>query len=143
MGGSLFLQENQAVWSCETLTEGEDTPVYSDSMAYETGSEDMQKVCDSLSHFLTTYCLQELTFGSKHLYCVDSEVGTPQELVQKELYPLWEKGIYVGKEPIHSFYVCSERLLVMSTWGDHWIAYNDEACTELINDSEHEVRRIH
>ena len=142
-GRFTFLHENQYVWTCDTLIDSDDPPVYSNSMADESGPEEMQEVCGSLSHFLTTYCLQELAFGSKHLFCVDSEPSGPEEVVKGDLEPLWEKGVYVRKEPSHSFYVCNERLIVMSAWGDYWIAYNDSECTELINDSEHEIRRIH
>jgi hypothetical protein len=142
-GRVTFLQENQGVWTCETLIDGEDPPVYSDSMAYESGSKEMQEVCGSLSHFLTTYCLQELVFGSKHLFCVDSKVEKPEELVRQDLRPVWEKGVYVNREPSHSFYICNERVMVMNTWGDYWIAYEDEACAELVDVSEHKIRRIH
>lgn len=141
-GRFTFLQENQYVWTCETLIDAEDPPVYSDAMAYETGTEEMQEVCGSLSHFLTTYCLQELVFGSRHLFCVDSKPTAPEELVKTNLQSLWEQGVYVRKEPSHSFYICDERVIVMNTWGDYWIASN-EACAELVDVSKHKIRRIH
>ena len=136
-----FLHENQ-VWSCETLFDKEDPPVYSDSLAFEGGDDNMREVCSSLSHFLTTFCLQELAFGSRNLFCIDSEIRAPEDLVTGDLESVWVKGVYVFKEPTHSFYLCDSRLIVMDTGGGYWIAYNEAASSELVNKSL-KIRRIH
>lgn len=139
-----FIHENQGVWCCETLANEVDPPVYSDSTAYEHGDPErtMREVCSSLSHFLTTYCLQEIVFGSRHLLCVDSPVGAPVELVRGQLANVWINGWYVYERPTHSFYLCDGSLFLMETGGDYWLAYNDDDARSLI-DSRPETRYIH
>jgi len=136
-----FIHENQGVWHCDTLANESDPPVYSDSRAYEYGDNEFREVCPTLSHFLTTYCLQELVFGSQHLFCVDSEVEAPGDLVVGSLCDVWVKGLYVYGEPTHSFYLCNDKLFVMET-GGYWLATNDETQLTLISE-RHEIRRIH
>lgn len=135
-----FIHENQGVWHCETLTNESDPPVYSDSRAYEYGDNEFREVCPTLSHFLTTYCLQELVFGSQYLLCVDSEVEAPGDLVVDSLCEVWVKGLYVYGEPTHSFYLCHGKLFVMET-GSYWLATNDESQLTLISE-RHMTRRI-
>src|SRR5262249_52671213 len=89
-----FIHENQGVWSCETLVNEEDPPVFSDASAVDGSDEGMREVCPSLSHFLTTFCLHELTFGSQNLFCVDSEPNNPGELVKGDVKGLWIDGMY-------------------------------------------------
>lgn len=139
-----FIHENQGVWSCETEANAADPPVYSDSTAYDHGEPEgtMRVVCPSLSHFLTTYCLQEMFFGSQHLFCIDSEVATPADLVTDALNDVWINGVYVYNKPTHSFYICADGLFIMDTGGDFWLAYNDDRYATLIN-TGNDVRRIH
>jgi hypothetical protein len=59
-----FIHENQGVWSCETQINEADPPVFSDASALDGSDEGMREVCPSLSHFMTTFCLHELLFGS-------------------------------------------------------------------------------
>lgn len=138
-----FLQENQCVWHCETDANAADPPVYSDAMAYDHGEPEgtMRVACPSLSHFLTTFCLQEVFFGSKHLFCIDSAVAEPADLVTDELTDVWVNGIYAYNQPTHSFYRCGQGLLLMNTGGAYWMAYNDDRYASLISKAN-EVRRI-
>ena len=139
-----FLDENQGVWSCQTLTHGQDPPVYSDSLeAYGLGSDGVQEICPSLAHFLTSFCLQELAFGSRFLFGVEPESKRPHDLVRASLATLWENGIYVMKEPTHSFYVCNRQVIVMKTFESWWLAYNDESAEELLNFDATDFHRIH
>jgi hypothetical protein len=81
-------------------------------------------------------------FGSKHLFCIDSEVASPADLVNDKLAEVWRNGVYVYNEPTHSFYLCGQGLIVMDTGGDFWLAYNDDRYVPLINKTN-DVRRIH
>lgn len=136
-----FVHENQGVWSCETIANEEDPPVYSDSLSFQTGTNEMQEVCSKLSHFMTTYCLQELTFRSQFLFSVDDDVQSPADLVTAELLDFWPDGVYVYREPTHSFYICDRRLMVMNAGEGYWIAYNDPSCDSLVREKSH-IRRI-
>jgi hypothetical protein len=137
-----FIHENQGVWWCETLADEHDPPVFSDCLAWQHGDQGMREMCSRLSHFLTTFCLQELAFGARHLFCVDSEVAGPSELVRQRPSRVWVNGVYAYKEPTHSFYLCDHGLLVMRAHGDFWLAYNAERCASLISNA-HDIRRIH
>lgn len=93
----------------------------------------MRVVCDSLSHFLTTYCLQEIAFGAKNLLCVDSEVDNPSQLVTAQIEDVWINGWYVYGLPTHSFYLCDGLLFIMNTDGEYWLAYNNDDAQSLIS----------
>lgn len=86
----VFLYENQAVWSCRTLTEGDDPPVwcYGDQMD-EDGQwfNGERLICDSLSRFLATFVLQEITFGSR-LYLRDENLASRFEATKNSARPL-------------------------------------------------------
>ena len=141
-----FIHENQGVWSCETQINEADPPVFSDASAFDGSDEGMREVCPSLSHFLTTFCLHELVFGSKNLYCVDTEPESPGELVNGAVERLWIDGMYAYKGAKYSFFLCGGDLMIMSTgmWspGNYWIASNNDECSELLS-TKHEIRRIH
>jgi hypothetical protein len=137
-----FIHENQGVWSCETMINQADPPVFSDAAAVDGGDDGMREVCPTLSHFLTTFCLHELAFGSRQLYCVDSQPDHPGNLVKGDLQPLWLDGMYAYEGAKYSFYLCGPDLLLMCTGiGDYWLAFNNVAAGCLV-DTSHKIRRI-
>jgi hypothetical protein len=141
-----FVQENQGNWTCETLINKGDPPVFSDAPGIDGSDERMREVCPSLSHFLATFCLHELTFGSQNLFCVDSEPKDPGELVKGDVKDLWIDGNYAYKGAKYSFLLCNGELIIMHTGmgppGDYWLAYNKRECSKLLA-TTHEIRRIH
>jgi hypothetical protein len=141
-----FVHENQGVWSCETLINEADPPVFSDSSKIDDFDKTMREVCPCVSHFLTTFCLRELAFGSQNLLCVDSEPKRPDELVNCEVQPLWLDGRYAYERAKYSFFLCDRELIIMctdsGTLGDFWIAYNDPEASKLLG-ARHAIRRIH
>lgn len=142
-----FIHENQGCWSCETLINELDPPVFCDSYPID-GSDycGMREVCPSLSHFLTTFCLQELAFGSENLFCVDSDPKSPSELVTGEIKDLWIDGMYADQGAKYSFYLCDRVLLIMDTGHgtncDYFLAYNKPEGSKLLS-TRHEIRQIH
>lgn len=86
-----FLTENQGCWTCSTLVEGDDPPVWCDG-AHEDGKR--KKVCESLSRFLVSFVLQELAAGSK-LSLVDEGLSKKFAASKSEEVPIWERGPYV------------------------------------------------
>jgi hypothetical protein len=139
-----FIHENQGCWNCETLIDADDPPVFSDASSFDGSYDGMQEVCPSLSHFLTTFCLHELVFGSQCLFCVDTHPATPIELVTGDVEPLWLEGMYAYKGAKYSFFLCERDLLMMSTGmePDYWLASNSEEASKL-PETVHEIRRIH
>jgi hypothetical protein len=136
-GRITFLIENQGNWSCWVEANNAQSPVHSDSMALYDDEEksDDEIVCESLPHFLTTFCLQELVFSSKI-------VGTLDDLAEEELYkkplePVWLNGCYVYQEPTHSFYICDNRLLIMKVYGGIWCGCRNEQDLDLLRNKEY------
>ena len=141
-----FIRENQSVWTCETLANEADPPVFSDASAMDGSSgEAMREVSPSLSHFLTTFCLHELAFGSQNLYCVDTEGNRPSEFVRGEIQDLWLDGMYAYKGVTYSFFLCDNDVMIMHTpMGDDtfWLAYNKDDAAKHLKTSPG-IRRIH
>lgn len=138
-----FIEENQNVWSCETLINKDDPPVFSSSCD-DSGTE-IREVCPSLSHFLTTFCLRELVFGSQNLLWLESGPANPGELVKGDLVPLWLDGKY-SYEAKDSFFLCGRNLMVMSgSWCGRaacWLAYNRKEASKLLR-ARRKAHRIH
>ncbi len=96
-GKVIFLEENQAVWDCRTLGHGEDPPVWCCGDQFDEEGElfrGERLVCDSLSRFLTSFVLQEMTFGSQ--VCLSDDALSALFEAQRALTtPVWTKGEYV------------------------------------------------
>jgi hypothetical protein len=140
-----FIQENQNVSTCETRPNEPDPPVFSDAISYDGSGEGMHEVCPSLSHFLTTFCLQELVFGAKHLSYVDTEIKDPCELVEWVLQPIWLDGMYVYRGATSSFFLCGPDLILMHTKKlppvSCWLASNERAAASLFKAGQ-KIERI-
>jgi hypothetical protein len=93
----------------------------------------MEEVCPKLSHFLTTFCLQEVFYGTSQGYCVEREDVLPQELVTRPVTPLCLDGMWIWKEPTRWYYSCDDRLMIMR---DYYCGYNivvrEESAIELL-----------
>ena len=107
-----FIVENQGVWSLATLSSGDDPPVWIDIEEIGFGRSDEWPVAnDSLSHCLTTFCLQELTFGAR-FGVWDSELSKLFRSGQQKITPLWLNGTYASPESKYSFYLMEGDVLV-------------------------------
>ncbi|WPC39572.1 hypothetical protein [Clostridium sp. JS66] len=124
------MSENQGNWTCEVEANNDNSSVYSDAAeVWDENALGHEIVCKSLSHFLITFCLQELVFGSKYVGTINDKFRMEQILKKSE--PLWLNGFYVNKERDHSFYVYDEKILIMDYAG-FWYACNDESSLHLI-----------
>ncbi|GGN91191.1 hypothetical protein [Saccharibacillus kuerlensis] len=132
-GRAAFLLENQGSWTCQVDVGRDDSPVYSDAARlWDDRLEGSEVVCSSLPHFLTTFCLQELVFGSRHFGKLDG--GLDPAAFRDTLHPIWLDGYYVFKEPSHSFYLCGDNLLIMDYYSDVWYGSLHESALSLIAD---------
>lgn len=131
------------MWTCETIPNEADPPVFSDASAFDGRDDGMREVCPSLSHFLTTFCLHELVFGSQHLFCVDLETVILRELVVTDLEELWIDGMYAYLGAKYSFYLCRNELMIMASGSAcTWIACKTDAGLKWISPLP-EIRRVH
>jgi hypothetical protein len=96
-GKLIFLRENQGVWDCRTFPKGDDPPVWCfgdhrDEQGQWFRGE--RVVCDSLSRFLVSFALQELTFGSR-LCLFDDGLTDLFRSESAAAVPIWHGNFYV------------------------------------------------
>jgi len=107
-----FLIENQSCWKCETERGEEDPPVFIHD-AESIGIIGRKIIHNSLSEFLTTYALQELTFEltftiNEHF---DLETILNSSLKTEELW--MNKSYTWGDTSRYSFWLIEESCLMM------------------------------
>ncbi len=144
-GKIVFLWENQACWHCRTLTNGDDPPVwcYGDHMNEDgTWFQGERLVCDSLSRFLVTFTLQELTLGSR-LYLCDEGLARRFDAERASAVPVWSNGPYVHGSSQH--YDLWGDVLVGALWGDGdpFLAANHHEGVEFLMKNQGPVIEIH
>ena len=126
-----FAVENQGNWSARCTTTGEDPPVYSDAalmwedLDADTGDDEgFTLACPSLSHFLTTLCLQEACMSAPHLVaCGTGDALDIQAVLNTRPQPLWLHGQLVYGADTHQFHHLPARgVLVMQAQDTVWVA---------------------
>jgi hypothetical protein len=142
-GKVIFLHENQGVWDCRTLFEGDDPPVWCHGdQADEHGDwfAGERLVCDSLSRFLVTFVLQELTVGSLLCLC-DEGLVARFESERGSAVPVWTDGPYVhgGR---HNYHLWGE-VLVADAWDAHLLAANHPDGVRFLTENQGPVHEIH
>lgn len=125
-GKIVFLWENQGNWDCRTIVTPDDPPVWcrgdhqDNNGNWYTGEK---LVCDSLSRFLVTFVLQEITLGSR-FHLADEGLDDLYQAQKQNAVPLWLNGPYVHGEA-HEFFLWGH-VLVASMWDSYIFAANDE-----------------
>lgn len=146
-GKLIFVAENQGVWDCRTLCEGDDPPVWCcDDQRMENGVwiSIERPVGESLSKFLVSFVLQELVLGAPTW--ADSEELEEHFLADFEnATPLWLNGPYVDGLR-HNIYLW-KNVLVGDFAGSVFFAARDKAGEAyLINlgqpDSEGDISQV-
>jgi hypothetical protein len=146
-GKVIFLEENQQAWDCRTWPEGEDPPVrcyreLADKPGVVHRSEEL--VCESLSRFLTTFVLQELTIGSRR-HLTDDGLSARFAVERDSAVPIWIDGPYVyGGDHNYNFYLWG-RVLVADFDGDgsFTFATNHEEGVRFLTENQGPVNGIH
>ncbi len=133
----VFIHENQGCWSLATLPEGADPPVWGRGDGIGDDREHgWVKVNDSLSHLLTTFCFQELTFGSKEGHW-DAELTAYFRGGSAKIEPLWLDGTYVWDDTRFSFYLMDDAVLVGDfDGGELYFGANGDAGIRLLGERE-------
>jgi hypothetical protein len=101
----VFVVENQSVWWALTERTGDDPPVWIKDDVKE------RKLEEPLSHFLVSFVLQDLTFGSEA--GVASELRALEKLMEAGMpvEPIWLNGEYA--ENRRSYYLIGDRFLLL------------------------------
>lgn len=137
-----FLIENQGVWDCRTLPGGEDPPVwcYGDQMdENENWFTGEKLVCDSLSRFLVTFVLQELTLGARLQLC-DEGLANLFESHRASAIPIWMHGPYVHGS-VHDFFLWGD-VLVARLWEEYFFCANHQEGIEFLTRNQGTINLI-
>jgi hypothetical protein len=118
-----FCWESQGVWSARCPINQKDPPVYSNDSSYGKGwnvEEDFVVVCESLNHFLITFCLGEAVAGSRNIAMVNNADNILETIVEQEKFqPLWLDGKYVYSDWLRDFYISEDRDILI--WNHGWV----------------------
>jgi hypothetical protein len=141
-GKVVFLYENQSVWDCRTLVDGNDPPVWCNGEQEDENGNWLRRerlICDSLSRFLTTFVLQEITFGSR-LYLRDENLANRFEAARASAIPIWTEGVYVHGWQ-HNYFLW-EDVLVANFSGTPFFAANRQAGIDFLTESQSPITSI-
>lgn len=109
--------ENQGNWSVRCPAGTGNPPVFSDAI---DGSDGFVEVCDSLEHFLITFCLQEALFSSP-VVITREDSDALDGFLTVPVKPLWQDGYYVWAEPTHTFYHNAEKDILIMDYSGLWL----------------------
>jgi hypothetical protein len=128
-----FAWENQGCWSARCPAGQSDPPVYSDAGgAWQDGQQGFAVICESLSYFLITLCLQEAVMSCRNLVSTDDDFPRPDQFLTVPLRPLWLKGFYSHGEPDHRFFVSSDEDVLVMDWYGLWVGSPTRKVAELV-----------
>jgi hypothetical protein len=125
----VFVWENQGVWVAATERTGDDPPVWiTEGCSHRETQQVWRRLEKPLSHFLVSFVLQELMFGSEVLAVAPGALekfegaGLPVE-------PLWIRGEYAWDIDRPSYFLVGERFLVRrapdEADGEDWYGCKD------------------
>ncbi len=132
----VFVCENQGVWVAATERAGADPPVWiSENCSHREAVREWRRVENPLSHFLVSFVLQELMFGSE---LVDAEPGALEKFAEAgaKIEPVWINGEYAWDIDRPTYFLVDERFLVRRALdeadGDDWYGCNSVAGAEML-----------
>jgi hypothetical protein len=127
----VFLWENQGVWVAATERAGDDPPVWISEACSHRGTQLVwRRLENPLSHFLVSFVVQEVMFGSELLAVAPGALET-FEREGLAVEPVWIRGEYAWDIDRPSYFLVDERFLVRrapdEADGDDWYGCQDEA----------------
>jgi hypothetical protein len=131
-----FVYENQGVWIASTERAGADPPVWiSEGCSHREPHRIWRRLENPLSHFLVSFVLQEILFGSQRL-AVAPEALARFEEAGVSIEPVWLRGEYAWGIDRPSFFLAGDHFLVRhapaEADGDDWYGYSDEAGENIL-----------
>jgi hypothetical protein len=132
----VFVWENQGVWVAATERAGADPPVWiSENCSHRDAVREWRRLENPLSHFLVSFVLQELMFGSE---IGGAAVGALAKfkVAGVKIEPVWLGGEYAWNIDRPSYFLADDRFLVRhapnEADGDDWYGCNSSAGAELL-----------
>ena len=111
-GRMCFAEENQSIWKVFTRTSGNDPPV---DVIYDQGTETEERIrcSQKLSHFLTTFCLNELLHGRGNTFSSPGPITKLQAQFDDKFSKLWQVDMFVDPDWCHKFYALQTKALLL------------------------------
>lgn len=131
-----FVWENQGVWVAATERAGSDPPVWiTEEASHRETQQVWRRLEKPLSHFLVSFVLLELMFGSE-LVAVAPGALEKLEGAGLPVEPVWIRGEYAWEIDRPSYYLVGERFLVRrapnEADGDDWYGSQDKESAGLL-----------
>src|SRR5215813_6449849 len=125
----VFVWENQGVWVAATERTGADPPVWiSENCSHRDAVKEWRQLEKPLSHFLVSFVLQELMFGSE-IRAVAPNAREKFEGAGLPVEPVWIRGEYAWGFDGPSYFLVGERFLVRrapdEADGEDWYGCKD------------------
>jgi hypothetical protein len=132
----VFVWENQGVWVATTEPTGADPPVWiSENCSHRDAVKEWRQLEKPLSHFLVSFVLQELMFGSEILGVASGALARFEESGVK-VEPVWMEGEYAWDIDRPSYFLADDRFLVRPAPNeadrDDWYGCNSSTGAELL-----------
>jgi hypothetical protein len=133
---AFFVWENQGVWVAATECVGDDPPVWiTEHCSHGETKQIWRKLERPLSHFLVSFVLQEVMFGSELLAVAPGALETFDN-AGLGVEPVWMRGENAWDIDLPSYYLVGERFLVRrapdEANGDDWYGCKDSAGAEVL-----------
>lgn len=136
----IFICENQGVWVAATEPTGADPPVWvSEDCSHRQDVRKWRRLDRPLSHFLVSFVLQELMFGSRFLSAAP-ELSEKFQMAGLAVEPIWIAGEYVWDDARPSFSLAEGSILfrecIDQADGECWYACETEEGARLLRSLE-------
>jgi hypothetical protein len=136
-GRLVFVWENQGVWVAATERAGDDPPVWvTEECSHRTPRQAWRQLENPLSHFLVSFVLQGVMFGSPVL-AVAAGALEKFEAAGLAIEPIWLRGEYALDIDRPSYFLAGQRFLVRrapeEADGDDWYGCEDAAGAEVLS----------
>lgn len=135
-GRLVFVRENQDVWVAATEHAGDDPPIWVTEQCSHRNEQPVWRQLEKpLSHFLVSFVLQEVLFGSEFLSTFPNALEMFEQ-AELSVEPLWVRGEYACDIDRPSYFLVGERLLVRrapkEANGEDWYACNGEMGARML-----------
>jgi hypothetical protein len=132
----VFVWENQGVWVAATEQAGGDPPVWiSENCSHRVAVKEWRQLEKPLSHFLVSFVLQEVMFGSEILAVAPGALARFEESGVK-IERVWINGEYAWDFARPSYFLAGESILVRrapdEADGDDWYGCKDSTGAEML-----------
>jgi hypothetical protein len=132
----IFVWENQGVWVAATEQVGADPPVWiSENCSHRNPVRQWRQLEKPLSHFLVSFVLQEVMFGSEILAVAPGALARFEGAGVK-IEPVWINGEYAWGIDRPSYFLAGDHFLVRrapdEADGDDWYGCNTLQGAELL-----------